>query len=143
MRSYPPHSSRYHCAAKSVNVMATISSIADEDLVAEEENWAAATSNGLPPPLCSELPVGWLLALVDVQLAGILGASKICDDWDDVPLVDDLPLSADSVLEVELVGAGEELVSTNRLVGTSVELAVETLLTMSVVEARVFSAVDE
>ena len=60
-----------------------------------------------------------------------------------MPLVDDLPLSADSVLEVELVGAGEELVSTNRLVGTSVELAVETLLTMSVVEGCVFSAVDE
>ena len=54
-----------------------------------------------------------------------------------------MPLSADSVLEVELVGAGEELVSTNRLVGTSVELAVETLLTMSVVEGCVFSAVDE
>ena len=135
MRSYLLHPNRYHCAAKRVNVIATTSSTADEDLVAAEENWAAATSKGLPPPLCSELPVGWLLALVDAQLAGILGASKICDVWVDVPLVDDLPLSADSVLEVELVGAGEELVSTNRLVGTSVELAVETLLTMSVVEA--------
>jgi hypothetical protein len=47
------------------------------------------------------------------------------------------------VLEVELVGAGEELVSTTRLVGTLVELAVETLLTMSVMEACVFSAVDD
>jgi hypothetical protein len=40
------------------------------------------------------------------------------------------------VLEVELV-------STKRLVGTSVELAVEVLLTMAVVEGCVFSAVDE
>ena len=48
------------------------------------------------------------------------------------------------MLEVELVGPGEEDVSTTRLVGTSVELAVEVLLTMSVVaECCVFSAVDE
>lgn len=47
------------------------------------------------------------------------------------------------MLEVELVAPGEELVSTTRLVGTSVELAVETLLTMSVVEGCVLSAVDE
>jgi hypothetical protein len=87
--------------------------------------------------------VAWLLTLVAVQLAGILGASKICDVADDVPLVVDWPLFADSVVDVELVGPGEELVSTTRLVGTSVELAVETLLTISVVEGCVFSAVDE
>lgn len=46
-------------------------------------------------------------------------------------------------MDVELVSAGEELVSTTRLVGTSVELAVETLLPMSVVEGFVFAAVDE
>ena len=127
-----------------MNAIEATSSTADEDVAAAEENWAAATSNGLPPPLCSELPVAWLLALVAVQLAGILGASKICDDVpDDVPLVVDFPVSADSVLEVELVGPGEELVSTTRLVGTSVELAVEVLLTMAVVEGCVFSAVDE
>jgi hypothetical protein len=72
-----------------VNVIATISSTADEDVAAAEENCAAATSKGLPPPLCSELSVAWLLALVAVQLAGILGASKICDVPDDVPLVVD------------------------------------------------------
>jgi len=38
MRSYPPHTSCYHCAAKSVNVMATISSTADEEVVVAEEN---------------------------------------------------------------------------------------------------------
>lgn len=47
------------------------------------------------------------------------------------------------MLEVELVGAGDELVSITRLVGTSVELAVEVLLTMAVVEGCVFSAVDD
>lgn len=77
---------RYHSAAKSVDVSPSISSAAEEDVAAAEENWLAATSNGLPPPLCSELPVDWLLALVAVQLAGILGASKICDVSDDVTL---------------------------------------------------------
>jgi len=47
------------------------------------------------------------------------------------------------VLEVEDVGSGEELVSTTRLVGTSVELAVDVLLTTDVVEYCVGSAVDE
>lgn len=70
-----------------MNVSASISSVADKDVAAAaEENWLAARSNGLPPPLCSELPVAWLLALVAVQLAGMLGASNICDVSDDVPL---------------------------------------------------------
>lgn len=70
-------------------MIANVSSAADGDVAAAEENWAAAMSKGLPPPLSSELPVAWLLALVAVQLAGILGASKICDVADDVPLVVD------------------------------------------------------
>jgi len=47
------------------------------------------------------------------------------------------------VLEVEVVGSGEVLVSTTRLVGTSVELAVDVLLTICVVEGCVVSAVEE
>lgn len=47
------------------------------------------------------------------------------------------------MLEVELVAPGEELVSITRLVGTSVELAVEVLLTTAVVEGCVFSAVED
>jgi len=63
--------------------------MADEDVAVAEENWLAARSNGLPPPLCSEPAVDPLLGPVDVQLAGMLGASKIWDDVDDVPLVVD------------------------------------------------------
>jgi hypothetical protein len=47
------------------------------------------------------------------------------------------------LLEVEVVGSGEELVSTARLVGTSVELAVDVLLTTDNVENCVGVAVDE
>jgi hypothetical protein len=129
--------------------MASISITIDEDVAVAAENWLPSASNGLPPPLCSELAVGSLFALVDAQLAGMLGASKICDDLLDVLLEVESLLSAEDVLEVELVGSGDKLVSTTRLVGTSVELAVNVLLTMAVddasdvVEYCVGSAVDE
>jgi hypothetical protein len=143
------HSSRYHCAARAVKVMASISITTDEDFAVAAENWLPSASNGLPPPLCSELAVGSLFALVDAQEAGMLGASNICDDLLDVLLEVESLLSAEDVLEVELVGSGDKLVSTTRLVGTSVELAVNVLLTMAVddasdvVEYCVGSAVDE
>jgi hypothetical protein len=89
MRPSNPHSGRYHCAAKAVSVIASIRKTADEAVAVAEENWLPARSNGLPPPLCSEPAVDSLLVLVVVKLAGILGASKICDDFDDVLLVVD------------------------------------------------------
>jgi hypothetical protein len=143
------HLSRYHCAARAVKMTASVSIAADENVAVAAEYWLPSASNGLPPPLCSELAVGLLLALADDQEAGMLGASKICDDWLDVLLAVELLLPAEAVLEVELVCSGDKLVSTTRLVGTSVELAVNVLLTMAVedssdvVEYCVGSAVDE
>jgi hypothetical protein len=149
IRQFITHSSRYHCAARAVKVIASISITTDEDVAVAAEYWLPSASNGLPPPLCSELAVGLLLALADDQEAGMLGASKICDDLLDALLEVEPLLSAEAVLEVELVDSGDKLVSTTRLVGTSVELAVNVLLTMAVVDASdvveycVGSAVDE
>jgi hypothetical protein len=101
----------------------------DDEVATAAENSLPSASKGLPPPLCPALSVGLLLSLDDGQLAGMLGASKICDD--SVAVVMDA--IAEEVLEADSVGSGDELVSTTRLVGTSVELAVFVLLTMVVV----------
>jgi len=103
----------------------------DEEVATAAENSFPSASKGLPPPLCPALSVGLLLALVDGQLAGMLGASKICDD--SVAVVMEAVSLIEDVLEADSVGPGDELVSTTRLVGTSVELAVFVLLTMDVV----------
>ena len=89
MQPSKSHTSRYHCAANTVRVMASVKSTADELVAVAEENWLPATSNGLPPPLCSEPAVDSLLEPVVVEVAGILGASKICDDLDEVLLAVD------------------------------------------------------
>jgi hypothetical protein len=102
----------------------------DDEVAAAAENSLPSASKGLPPPLWPALSVGLLVALADGQVEGILGASKICDD--SVAVVVSL-LSAEDVLEADSVGPGDELVSTTRLVGTSVELAVFVLLTTVVV----------
>jgi len=105
----------------------------EEEVVTAAENSLPSASKGLPPPLCPALSVGLLLALVDGQVAGMLGASNICDD--PVALVMDAVslFSAEDVLEADSVGPGDELVSTTRLVGTSVDFAVFVLLTTVVV----------
>jgi hypothetical protein len=106
----------------------------DDEVAAAAENSLPSASKGLPPPLWPALSVGLLLALVDGQLAGMLGASKICDDSVTVVMEAVSLLSAEDVLEADSVGSGDELVSTTRLVGTFVELAaVFVLLTMVVV----------
>jgi hypothetical protein len=102
----------------------------DDEVATAAENSLPSASKGLPPPLCPALSVGLLLSLVDGQLAGMLGASKICDDSVTVVME---AVSLEDVLEADSVGSGDELVSTARLVGTSVELAVFVLLTMVVV----------
>jgi len=102
----------------------------DDEVATAAENSLPSASKGLPPPLCPALSVGLLLSLVDGQLAGMLGASKICDDSVTVVME---AVSLEEVLEADSVGSGDELVSTARLVGTSVELAVFVLLTMVVV----------
>jgi len=105
----------------------------DDEVATAAENSLPSASKGLPPPLCPALSVGLLLSLDDGQLAGILGASKICDDSVTVVMEAVSLVPAEEVLEAESVGSGDELVSTARLVGTSVELAVLVLLTIVVV----------
>jgi hypothetical protein len=105
----------------------------DDEVATAAENSLPSASKGLPPPLCPALSVGLLVALVEGQLAGMLGASKICDDSVTVVMEAVSLLSEEDVLEADSVGSGDELVSTTRLVGTSVELAVFVLLTIVVV----------
>lgn len=110
----------------------------DDEVATAAENSLPSASKGLPPPLWPALPVGLLLALVDGQLAGMLGASKICDDSVTVVMEAVSLLSAEDVLEADSVGSGDELVSTTRLVGTSELAAVFVLLTMVVVRCSDF-----
>lgn len=100
-----------------VNI-AAIATVATDVAVfaAEPLNSFPAASNGLPPPLWPASPVCSLPLAEEVRLGGMLGASKI---WEDCEVAALLFSSVADVLVSAPVGAGDELVSIARLVGTS------------------------
>lgn len=130
----------HHCAARAAKSTASASVTADDVVDVAAENSLPSASKGLPPPLWPpELGLDVLLAVAIDQVEGMLGASKICDV---VELAVSLCFPV-FVLEVELVDSGMLLVSMTILVGTSVELAVNVLLTMFVVVCCVEDGVEE
>lgn len=111
-------------------------------MVTAAEYWLPSGSNGLPPPLPPGLSVCSPLAPDEEDVAGMLGARKICDE---VELAAASLLSVEVALEPDDVESAEELVSMTRLVGTLPELAVAMLLTTEVADGSdvVESADDE